>query len=200
MEDLISRTFERWTAGKSPLAARINIFEKIRDIPYAVIPLAQDSEKGVEVMLLMNRGSCQPKHYLMADMFERLGIPVFYMIYHFMWDELEVDYPGNLKRLASSVPPSRHLACRAVIDGELVLVDATCDPALERIGVTVNKKWDGISSLSLPIVPLDEGEIYHSSERVYLEPPSFSPAETEFYMELNKWLDEVRNSPSPPAI
>ena len=62
MEDLVYRTFEKWTAGKSPLAARISIFEGIRDIPYAVIPEAQDSEKGVGVMLLMNRGSCQPKH------------------------------------------------------------------------------------------------------------------------------------------
>ena len=127
-------------------------------------------------------------------MFEGLGISVFYVIYHFKWNGLEVDYPAHLKRLASMMPVSRHLACRVMIDDELVLVDATCDLALERIGVPVNKKWDGLGNLSLPFIPLDEGEMYHFSERGYFEPPLFSETESEFYLELNRWLDSVRNT------
>jgi len=192
MEDLISRKFKEWTKGRDAREARISIFEKIRDIPYAVIPETLDTAKGHEEMLRINKGSCQPKHYLLGEMFERLGILVFYEVYQFRWDELEIDYPRYLKKLTKKMPTMRHLACRARIDDELVLVDATCDLPLEKIGIPVNRTWDGFSNLLLPIIPLDEGEIYHSSEKGYFGPPLFSGIETEFYEKLNKWLDEVR--------
>lgn len=190
--ELSSQKFEEWTAGKDPRTARVNIFEKIRDIPYAVIPRALGSEKGTEEMLRLNKGSCQPKHYLLGEMFARLGISVFYMVYRFRWDELPIDYPRYLKKLARRMPDSRHLACRVRIGDNLVLVDATCDLPLEQVGIPVNKNWDGFSDLVLPFIPLDDGEIYHSSEKGFLEPPSFSSTETEFYAELNRLLDEVR--------
>lgn len=192
MGDLITGKFEEWIAGKGPVEARISIFERIRDIPYAVTLETQDSVKGPEEMLRINSGSCQPKHYLLGEMFQRLGISIFYAVYQFRWDELEIDYPRHLKELARKMPVCLHLACRASINGNLVLVDATCDLPLERIGVPVNKSWDGFGSLALPLHPLEEEEIYHSSERVPLAPPSFSDIETEFFMSLNEWLDEVR--------
>ncbi len=190
--ELASQKFEEWTKGKNLSAARISIFEGIRDIPYAVIAPALDSEKGTEEMLRINKGSCQPKHYLLGEMFERLGISVFYVVYQFRWDELEIDYPRYLKRLAKRMPTGRHLACRVRIGDDLVLVDATCDLPLEEVGIPVNKNWDGFSDLVLPFIPLDDGEIYHSSEKGYLGQPSFSSAETEFYAELNRLLDEIR--------
>ena len=194
MGDLISQKLEEWIADKDPIEARISIFERIRDIPYAVTLETLDSEKGLEEMLRMNKGSCQPKHHLLGEMFERLGISIFYAVYQFRWDELEVDYPKYLKEMSRKMPITRHLACRARINDELVLVDATCDLPLERIGVPVNRTWDGFGNLALPVCPLDEEEIYHSSERGYLAPPSFSDVETEFYMSLNEWLDEVRGN------
>ncbi len=45
MDDLISHKFEEWTKSKNLRSARITIFERIRDIPYAVIPQALDSDK-----------------------------------------------------------------------------------------------------------------------------------------------------------
>jgi transglutaminase-like putative cysteine protease len=190
--NLISQKFLKWTEGLGPLEARINIFKRVRDIPYAVIPETLDSEKGPEEMLRVNKGSCQPKHLLLGEMFERLGISVFYVVYSFRWDELEVDYPRHLKALSREMPASSHLACRARINDELVLVDATCDLPLERIGVPVNRTWDGFSDLTLPIHPLEDEEIYHSSERTLLAQRSFSDVETRFYMSLNEWLEEVR--------
>jgi len=190
--ELALQKFEEWTKGKDPRAARVKIFEEIRDIPYAVIPQALDSERGPDEMLRVNKGSCQPKHYLLGEMFARLGISVFYMVYQFRWDDLPIDYPRYLKKLAQRMPNSRHIACRVRIDDNLVLVDATCDLPLEQVGIPVNKDWDGFSDLMLPFIPLDDGEIYHSSEKGYLEPPSFSSAETEFYAELNRLLDEIR--------
>lgn len=194
MRDLLSQRFEEWTAGRDPVEARISIFERIRDIPYAVTLETQDSVKGPEEMLLGNRGSCQPKHYLLGEMFQTLGISIFYVVYQFRWDELEVDYPSQLKELAKRMPVSAHLACRARINDNLVLVDATCDLPLERIGVPVNRYWDGFGNLALPLHPLGEEEMFHSSERVPLAPPSFSDIETEFFRGLNAWLDEVRET------
>jgi len=192
MDVLISQVYDEWTKGKNPRAARINIFERIRDIPYAVTPQILDSDKGPRQMLIANRGSCQPKHYLLGEMFERLGISTFYVVYQFKWDELEIDYPRSIKRLAKRMPVSRHLACREMIGDDLVLIDVTCDIPLEKIGIPVNKNWDGFTNLALPIVPLGEEQIYHSSEKGYFGPPLFSEIETEFYRELNKWLDKVR--------
>ena len=105
---------------------------------------------------------------------------------------MDIDYPRRIKSLAKRMPISRHLACKGMIGDDLVLIDVTCDIALEQIGIPVNKNWDGFTNSVLPIVPLDEGEIYHSSEKGYFGPPWFSEIETEFYSELNRWLDEVR--------
>jgi len=192
--NLIWQKFLEWTERADLVEARISIFEMVRNIPYAVIPETLAPEKGLEEMLRLNKGSCQPKHLLLGEMFEKLGIPIFYVVYRFRWDELEVDYPRHLKALSRGMPLSSHLACRARINDELVLVDATCDLPLERIGVPVNRHWDGFSDLALPIHPLGEEELYHSSERTLLAPRSFSAVETEFYMSLNEWLEEVRGS------
>ncbi|MFC2017764.1 hypothetical protein ACFLTQ_00475 [Chloroflexota bacterium] len=195
MRDLIAQRFEEWTKGKEAVEARISIFEGIRDIPYAVTLETQDSQKGPEEMLRSNRGSCQPKHYLLGDMFQRLGITIFYVVYGFRWDELEVDYPPHLRELSRKMPVSHHLACRARINDELMLVDATCDLPLERIGVPVNKHWDGFGSLVIPLHPLGDEDIFHTSERLPLALPSFSDIESEFFMNLNEWLEEVRSNP-----
>ena len=194
MADLVGEKFVEWTGGAGPVEARVRIFERIRDIPYAVVPKTLDSEKGLAEMLRINRGSCQPKHLLLGELFERLGISMFFVVYQFRWDELDIDYPAHLKTLARKMPVSSHLACRARINDNLVLVDATCDLPLERLGIPVNKSWDGFGDLELPLHPVREEEIYHSSERAPLEPRVFSDVETEFYLRLNEWLEEVRGN------
>ena len=42
------------------------------------------------------------------------------------------------------------------IGGEFVLVDATLASMLERLGLPVNEKWDGISKTLLPVNPCEE--------------------------------------------
>jgi hypothetical protein len=195
VKDLIAQAFREWTGGKDPVEARISVFEGIRDIPYAVTLETQDSQKGPEEMLRLHGGSCQPKHYLLGDMFQRMGITIFYVVYQFKWDELGLDYPPYLRELSRRMPVSHHLACRARIDDKLVLVDATCDLPLEKIGVPVNKHWDGFGSLVLPLHPLGDEEIFHALERMPLALPSFSEIETEFFINLNDWLEEVRANP-----
>jgi len=190
MTDIVEEQFKQWVRGKSEVEAMVTIFERIRDIPYAVIPELNDSERYPNI-LRVRKGSCLPKHLLLCNMYQRLGLTVLYAVYPFRWDELEIDYPPKLRRLAKAMPPSHHLACKVDIDGRLVLVDATLDPPLERLGLPVNKKWDGKSDTLLPIKSGDGEEIYHPSEAYGLRSQPDEKA-LIFYNELNLLLDKVR--------
>ena len=190
MAEVIEGKFREWTRERSTVEARVNIFERIRDIPYAAIPEIADSERYVEILSL-GKGSCTPKHFLLCDMYQRLGMQVLYVVYPFRWDEVEIDYPPQLLRLARELPLSHHLACKVDIDGELILVDATLDPPLKKLGLPVNEEWDGVSNTALPIIPCGEEQIYHPAE-VSLMQPQRDPKSLAFYSELNRWLEVVR--------
>ena len=61
MDDSILAAFTEWTKGCAPLAARIALFEHVRDIPYQ----EPSSRDPVEV-LKTGRGSASAKHYLLG--------------------------------------------------------------------------------------------------------------------------------------
>lgn len=196
MSEVIEQEFNRWAQGKTAKDARVAIYERIRDIPYAVIPELNDAARYVEILRL-GKGSCTPKHMLLGDIYQRLGLLVLYAIYPFRWDEFEIDYPPKLRKLAKAMPVSFHLALKVDIEGKLVLVDATVDRALEGLGLPVNKEWDGTSDTLLPIKPVGEEQLYHPLEarnmgRVVDE------SSLTFYRELNSWLEEVRKVQGSP--
>lgn len=190
MARLVEQRFREWTQGKNAVEARVSIYHRIRDIPYAVLPELVDAERYVEILKLQ-KGSCTPKHFLLCNMYQRLGMLVLYVVYPFRWDEVEIDYPPQLRRLAEALPTSYHLACRVDIDGELILVDATLDSTLTRLGRPVNKEWDGVSNTLLPINPCGEEQLYHPSE-AYLMQARSDQKSLAFYNELNSWLEDVR--------
>jgi len=195
MSGLLEQRFREWTQGKNGVEARVSIYQRIRDIPYAVIPELVDAERYVDILKLW-KGSCTPKHFLLCNMFQRLGLLVLYVVYPYRWDDFKSYYPPRLKRLAEELPTSYHLACKVDIDGELVLVDATLDSALtnqalERFGLTVNKEWDGVSNTSLPMNPCGEEQLYHPSE-AYLMQARYDEKQLAFYRELNSWFEEIR--------
>jgi len=190
MFPIVEQKFREWTRNKDPLAVRTNIFNRIRDIPYAVNPELISAERYYEILRL-GKGSCTPKHFLMAAMYQQLGMTVLFAVYPFRWDEMEVDYPPSLKRRARMLPLSHHLACRVDIEGNLVLVDATVDLPLEILGLTVNKHWNGKSDTMLPFEPLGDEELYHPLEAKNIE-VSLDEEHLAFYDELNLWLEEVR--------
>ena len=148
--------------------------------------------RSIEQELKIQIGSCTPKHFLLCNMYQRLGMLVLYAVYPFRWDDSNLDYPSNLKRLAEELPTGHHLACRVEIDGKLVLVDATLDLPLEKAGLTVNKRWDGISDTLLAMNPLGEEQLYHPSE-AYLLKARYDEKQLTFYHKLNSFLEEVRN-------
>jgi len=187
---MVDQKFREWTEEKSPVEARVSIFEHIRDIPYAIDPELTNPVRYAE-MLKLGRGSCMPKHLLLSDMYQRLGLMVLLAVYPFRWADIELDYPPRLRELAMSMPPSMHLACKVEIEGRLVLVDATVDLALEKLGVPVNREWDGIGDTVLPIEPLEEEQLYYPSEVVPMD-VSLDNERLAFYDGLNSWLAEIR--------
>ena len=190
MVNPIELSFKEWINGRHAVEARISIFEKIRDIPYAVVPEVNSARDYVR-MLTVGRGSCTPKHFLLRDMYEKLGLAVLYVVYPFRWSDLEVDYPLWLRKLAEAVPTSHHLACKVEIGGDLVLVDATVDSPLRQVGLPVNENWDGASDMVLPVTPVGEEQVYHPSEvRDYQA--RYDEASLQFFVQMNAWLDRVR--------
>ncbi len=193
IDSIVDEKFNQWVRGKDAVAARISVFEGIREIPYAVVPELIDAGRYTEILEL-GRGSCSPKHFLLCDMFRRLGLPALFVVYPFRWGEraeLVADFPERLLELANEMPLSHHLACRVEIDGHLVLVDATLDSALARAKMPVNLDWDGFSDTELPMTPLGPEEVFHPSE-AYLMHPRTDATSLAFYDELNARLEDAR--------
>lgn len=190
MVNPIEEKFKEWTRGRGAVEARVTIFEKVRDIPYAVVPEINNAQHYVR-MLTIGKGSCTPKHFLLRDLYEKLELPVLYVVYPFRWSDLEVDYPSWLRKLAEAVPTSYHLACKVEIGGNLVLVDATVDSPLRRLGLPVNDNWDGASDMVLPVTPVGEEQVYHPSE-VGDYQAGYDEASLHFFSQMNAWLDRVR--------
>ncbi len=193
MSDIIDEKLRQWTQGKSEIDARIAIYNKIREIPYAVIPELNSPERYINIIKL-NRGSCTPKHFLLCHMYQRIGLEVLYVVYPFRWDEFEALYPPNLRQLARAIPTSYHLACKVTLDRRLVLIDATIDPSLQKIGLPVNMNWDGQSDTLLAMKPCGAEEIYHPDEASLMPPRIVDKESFEFYNSLNFWLEKIRAS------
>ncbi|MEM5766084.1 MAG: hypothetical protein QW423_00345 [Candidatus Aenigmatarchaeota archaeon] len=198
LQKTINELFELWTSNLDTKRSRINIFEKIRDMPFEVMPnISLDYEKSIESILVYKKGSCTSKHFLLGELYKRLYIPIKYVTYVFYWYDLEVSYPIKLKKLASKLPEQYHLACIAYIEERNVLIDATWDLALKKVGFTVNEQWDGINDTLNSIKPIDM--IVHDTpeERIdYLKAKiknNTNPLISKFYCELNRWLNEIRS-------
>ncbi len=199
MPDIVSEKFFEWTRELGPVESRISIFRHIRDIPYAVIPELIDCSRGPADILFRNKGSCSPKHFLLAEMFRKLGLSVQYASYPFRWNSLAVHFPPRIKRILGRLPVDYHLACRTRIHEQWVMVDATWDTPLKTAGFPVVENWDGMHDTLPAVFPLEEITHATSEERmsfIRLKESLYTGEETalyrEFVEELNSWLDEIR--------
>jgi len=154
MPVLIDKKFREWTAGLDTKEAMISIFQHIRDIPYSLAVPMTDPKTAPEQILTLDRGYCGPKHYLLAEMFRKLGIDVVYATFPFIWDDPDLRYPPELRQLAGGLPVAHHLACRVRINELWVLVDATWDRPLRQAGFPVNEHWDGRADTLCAVKPL----------------------------------------------
>ena len=190
---ILDEKFKEWTKGRDPLQARINVFKEVRDIPYAIVP-ELIAYRGYTNILRVGRGSCYPKHFLLCEMFQRLGLSVLYVVYPHRWDEIaEIigEYSLRLKNMALALPVSRHISCKVEIDNRLVLVDATLDLPLQKAGFPVNADWDGKSDTILPMTPCGEEELYNPSEAPLIR-TQIDEQFRAFYPEFNTFLEQIR--------
>lgn len=200
MEDsLLAGKFDEWTKSLSPKSARISIYQHIRDIPYAIVPELRDPRTGPAGMITMNKGSCVPKHFLMAAMMSELGLPVKYVSYLFDWNDPAIKFPPMLKKIVKNMPITAHLAIKVNIDGRWVLVDGTYDLPLKKGGFMVNESWDGVSDTKNAVTPTQEivheslqERLLFSAKRVGEYTDKERSAYAEFTKKLNYWLEELR--------
>lgn len=197
-ERIITKKFEQWVRGLDERQARISIFNHIRDIPYAIVPELRDHKIGPSGILKLNKGSCQPKHFLLAILFAKLNIPIKYVTYPFKWAEQPLKYNDELKKLVNSLPKTFHLACKAYIENKWVLIDATYDLVLKNYGFPVTESWDGVSDTKNAVLPITEVVHNNLEERVnYVLEQNAQCSETEktlyadFVAKLNLWLENI---------
>lgn len=145
MTSLIKELFNEWTQGLDTRDSMVSIFTHIRDIPYSLTVPASGYKSSIEQLLAAGKGSCGPKHYLLAEMFRKLNLSVVYATIPFLWDDPDLDYPPGLREMAKALPIAYHLACRVQVGCHWILVDATWDRPLAPAGFPVNDQWDGYS-------------------------------------------------------
>jgi hypothetical protein len=155
MTSLVNTTFAEWTDSLDTRESMISIFTHIRDIPYFLMAPVPDHITSAEQLLITGKGSCGPKHYLLAEMFRKLNLCVVYATIAFSWDDLDLHYPPQLREMAARLPIAHHLACRVQVGCRWILVDATWDRPLSKAGFPVNDHWDGYSEMKSAVKPLN---------------------------------------------
>ena len=193
MLSVVENIFNELTEGKDDLQARISIFERIRDIPYAIVPRLISAENYLEI-LKIGKGSCTPKHLLLADLYKRLRLTILLAVYPFRWADVDIELPPRLEKQADSLPNDHHLACKVEIEGRLVLIDATVDLPLQILGLPVNTGWDGKADMFMPINPSGDEQLFHPSEAKYINNVYIDDDHLAFFNGLNYWLSEIRKS------
>ena len=83
-----------------------------------------------------------------------MGLEVAYATFPFLWNDPDLRYPAELRRLAAGLPVAYHLACNVRINDRWVLVDATWDRPLKRGGFPINEHWDGYADTKCAVKSL----------------------------------------------
>ncbi len=154
LSPIVLSAFHEWTHGLDTRESMISIFSHIRDIPYSLVVPVTNAKTPQEQILMAGKGSCGAKHYLLAEMFRTLNLSVVYATFPFIWNDPDLHYSPQLRKLAATLPIVHHLACRVQIGCSWVLVDATWDSPLAKAGFPVNGNWDGYSETKCAVKPL----------------------------------------------
>ncbi|MEI8331396.1 MAG: hypothetical protein WCF90_07080 [Methanomicrobiales archaeon] len=88
-----------------------SIIFHIRDIPDSLIGTVNNTNPPRSSYTSGEKGSCSAKHYLLAEIFRLLGVPVVYATFPFLWYDPDLDDPPGLRKLAATLHVAHHLAC-----------------------------------------------------------------------------------------
>ena len=149
MDDSILAAFNEWTKGREPVAARIALFEHVRDIPYEFAA----SRDPLEV-LKTRRGSASGKHYLLGELFRHLGLKVRHMLCTHRFNESPLPFPDDMQEmLRKNEIVDVHDYLQIFVDDAWIDIDVTWEAGLHDFGFPVNEDWDGKSSMLLTVIP-----------------------------------------------
>ena len=191
--DRISRVLGTWTAGLSDAKAPVQLFEKVRDIPYGTI-----GSRDPLAVLEMNRGTCSGKHFLLGSLYRRMGISVKGMVARHTYAELprSIDYPENLKELLERGDgiPDYHNFIKIHFMGRWMTLDATFDSGLRDCFVV--NDWDGDKDTELSVKAQDIWEPAYPRDFKINKLSELSPdiqRKRETFLEaFSKWLETLR--------
>ncbi|MBI4514874.1 MAG: hypothetical protein HY699_03540 [Deltaproteobacteria bacterium] len=191
-QEIIRAAFAEWTAGRDPLAARIALFETVRDIPY-VYPASRDPAE----VLRRRAGSCSGKHYLLGELLRLLGLRVRNMICRHRFNESPLPFPEPMQALLlKNEIVDLHDYLQIQVDGQWVEIDATWERGLRDFGFPVTEQWDGRRPMLLSVVVDEEfvveGDPGRAKEEMLSKlTPRQRQLRKQFLESLSGWLQEL---------
>lgn len=164
----------------------IEIFRKVRDIPYR-IPLSLDETEGEY------GGSCLYKVELLKKLLEAEGLECRYRIGIFLWSQLNL--PDEVIK-AEHNDRGEHVWLEVLINNKWIILDPSWDIGLA--GIFSINSWDGISDTKLAVNPIEILDVITSAdimdfdnyEEAFLADLEING---EFYKALNNYFDKIRS-------
>ena len=191
---LKKQIIQNWTDGLPHEQKIIRLFEKVRDIPYADI-----GSRNASDVFKQNKGTCSGKHELLKELYQEIGVQVknFLIMHRFKY--MSVNYSAEIKKILDrSDILDPHNFIKILVNNKWIIVDATWDKALKKLGFIVNENWDGHSDMKITVVPT--GNIYETTNPILLKKELISKLSAQvqkdrklFLKELTKWLDKLRS-------
>jgi len=192
-DDPIRSAYEEWTRGLDPLAARIRLFERVRDLPFRY-PASRDPRE----VLAQGGGSCSGKHNLLGELYRHAGLPVRHMLCTHRFNESQMAFPDAMNGLLQKNEiVDVHDYLQVQVDGEWLDVDATWPASLHDFGVPATEEWDGRSSMVLSVVPDEHEEIDSDpakakEERLSKLTPRQRMLRKQFLEALSQWVGDLQ--------
>ena len=193
MENLYQQIIKKWTKSDSFTQQVIDIFEKVRDIPYGSIA----SRQGIDVYN-NNQGTCSGKHQLLKALYLEMGIPVKDFIILHNFNNLPAAFPVNIQQIfKEQTVTDPHNFIKIKINDKWIAVDATWDIGLKKLGFPINENWNGTSDMEISVSL--GGEIFETDNPLYLKEQLIKNLSNDvvtarklFLKECTQWLNNLR--------
>jgi len=205
-EALKKHILDEWGITSLPFEEKVvKIFEKVRDIRFGGIG-SRDPKDVYE----KNKGTCSGKNFLLRDLYKGIGIKTKDMICLQRWKDLTwfptdtygiVNFPKSLLVMLEKTDiVDFHNYEEIFVDSKWIVVDATIDKPLKKIGFYTTENWDGKSSMPLCFAGSDK--VWDCGDRgaeekkrlTALLPENISKARNEFLKNMTSWIDRLRKS------
>lgn len=172
----------------------VHIYNTVRDIHWK----STGSRDPIEV-IRNNAGTCSGKHVLLKKLYKYLGIEVGELIAVHRFSTLSLKIPFYLQDYLKKNPfIDYHNFIKINHNNRWIIVDATWDKSLEKIGFPISKTWDGLSNTVVCVNPIDIIEVENSIEykKDLLKKMNLKEFESRRYFlkELSEYLEYFRDN------